>query len=85
MSYLDELNKKTDEELIEYILKQCFMGSGEPLAERNREVAKAILNCRSAKITQQQNEAMIKLTKTIKGLTWVMLILTVVLLVKTFL
>lgn len=84
MSYLDELNKKTDEELIEYILTQCFPGYGDPFAERNREVAKAILNCRSSKITQQQNETMIKLTKTITRLTWVMLFLTVILLFKTF-
>jgi hypothetical protein len=85
MANPDELRKMTDGQLIEFIFQQ-FSNSpvGDALAQKNRDLAKAILDSRSSKIAQQQNSTMIKLTKIIIWLTAVMSVLTGILLYKTF-
>lgn len=85
MSNPDELNKMSDDQLIAFICKQLSNSpAGDALTQRNRELAKAILDSRSSKISQQQNLTMIKLTRIITWLTAVMSILTAILLYKTF-
>lgn len=68
----DELRKKSNKKLLQFISEQGAM-VGSPVHaehERNREVAKVILADRSASLTAWQNGIMIVLTLAVTVLTY---------------
>lgn len=78
------LNGMSDEQLVDFMSTQDSQGRwGPDQATTNRETAKAIMDIRSAKVIQQQNQVMIQLTHEISGLTYVLVALTFVLIVLT--
>ena len=81
MALYDELNAKSDEELLKIMEKEGGAPAGSiagGLQTQRRELAKAILNYRSALLTKTQNDTMIKLTRAIYILTFVIAGLTLV-------
>lgn len=83
MSSAKALNNMSDDQLIDFMTRQDSAGRwGPDQAATNRDAAKAILDVRSAKVIQQQNQIMIKLTNKIEGLTWVLVVITAILLFK---
>jgi hypothetical protein len=76
----EELNKMTDEQLINFIFMQRQDGPvGSALAQMNRDMAKAVLDSRFARVTQQQNQSTTRLTIFIIILNIVLVCLTGVL------
>ncbi len=79
MEIYDEFKSKSNEELLKVISEEGMVNVPE-----RRDCAKAILDVRSAKIMQRHNTIMIWLTGFIAALTFVVAILTALLVYKEF-